>query len=141
VETELAVDLSRHGRYAAYFWNVNAVMRSVFAEAGVVRRDFDPLLYDSDGEPERALPEERGLPFPSGGPLIARKGILGVDLDLDGRRDQSVVAARRTAANLPGESRATFDSAGGRIAGRQRSNSSGSRSSRLVDFPDLLGRH
>jgi hypothetical protein len=66
VESELAVRLSRSGRYAAYFWNVNAVMEFVFAEAGQVRRDFDPLLYDRDRERERAMPEELDLPFPAG---------------------------------------------------------------------------
>jgi hypothetical protein len=66
VERELAVALSRSGRYVAYFWNVNAVMHLVFAVAGVIQRDFDPLLYDSDGERERALPEKVDLPFPLG---------------------------------------------------------------------------
>ena len=56
--------LSQGGRYVAYFWNVNAVMEFVFAEHGVVLRDFDPLMYGNDGEPERALAEEIGLPFP-----------------------------------------------------------------------------
>ena len=63
-DEDLAVALSRRGRYAAYFWNVNAVMRFVFAVAGLIQRDFDPLLYD--GDRERALPEELDLPFPSG---------------------------------------------------------------------------
>lgn len=66
VDEELAVALSERGRYAAYFWNVNAVMRFVFAVAGHIRRDFDPLLYD--GDPEQALSEELDLPFPSGDP-------------------------------------------------------------------------
>ena len=64
VEEEIATALSRGGRYAAYFWNVNAVMQFVFAEGGVVRRDFDPLMYGIDGERNRTLPEEIGLPFP-----------------------------------------------------------------------------
>ncbi len=65
VDDELAVALSQEGRYAAYCWNVNAVMRFVFAVDGQIKRDFDPLLYDADRE--RALPEELDLPFPSGG--------------------------------------------------------------------------
>jgi hypothetical protein len=64
VDEELAVVLSQRGRYAAYYWNVNAVMRFVFAVDGHIQRDFDPLLYDADRE--RALPEELDLPFPSG---------------------------------------------------------------------------
>jgi Family of unknown function (DUF6461) len=65
VESELVIALSQGGPYVAYFWNVNAVMQFVFAEAGAIQRDFDPLLYDSDGERGRALPEEVDLPFPS----------------------------------------------------------------------------
>jgi hypothetical protein len=66
VERELAGRLSRSGRYVAYSWNVNALMTFVFAEAGLIRREFDPLLYDSDGEQDRALAEELDLPLPSG---------------------------------------------------------------------------
>jgi len=65
VDEAFAVVLSQRGRYAAYFWNVNAVMRFVFAVAGHIQRDFDPLLYD--GDREHALPEELDLPFPSAG--------------------------------------------------------------------------
>ena len=64
VEGEIASSLSQRGRYVAYFWNVNAVMRFVFAESGLILRDFDPLLYEADRD--RALPEELDLPFPSG---------------------------------------------------------------------------
>jgi hypothetical protein len=43
------------------FWNVNAAMQFLVADAGAVERRFDPLLYhDADGEP---LPEEGALPF------------------------------------------------------------------------------
>ena len=65
-EPEIAAALSQGGRYAAYFWNVNSVMRFVFSERGLVVRSFDPVLYDSGGSSEPALPEEAGLPFPSG---------------------------------------------------------------------------
>jgi hypothetical protein len=41
-------------------------MQFLVARSGSIVRDFDPLLYDSDGESELALPEERGLPFPTG---------------------------------------------------------------------------
>jgi hypothetical protein len=61
VDEGVAAELSRAGRYAALFWNVNSVMRFVYAEDGVVRRSFDPLLYDGGN----ALEEERDLPFPS----------------------------------------------------------------------------
>ena len=61
---DLVIALSQRGRYAAYFWNVNAVMRFVYADTGHVRRDFDPLFYD--GDRELALPQEFDLPFPSG---------------------------------------------------------------------------
>ncbi len=64
VQEDVAIALSQPGRYAAYFWNVNAVMRFIFADGGSIRRDFDPLLYD--GDRERALPEELDLPFPTG---------------------------------------------------------------------------
>ena len=63
VDEEFASVLSQGGRYAAYYWNVNAVMRFVFAVNGHIQRDFDPLLYDADRE--QALPEELDLPFPS----------------------------------------------------------------------------
>jgi len=76
VEDGLAVRLSGRGRYAAHFWNVNAVMDFVFAERGSIRRSFDPLLYDG----ETALPEEVGLPFPLGGddPLIPQRATLAL---------------------------------------------------------------
>ena len=44
VEEEIATALSWGGRHAAYFWNVNAMMQFLFAEGGVVWRDFDPLM-------------------------------------------------------------------------------------------------
>ena len=69
VDEELAGVLSQRGRYAAYYWNVNAVMRFVFAVNGHIQRDFDPLLYDADRE--QALPEELDLPFPSARHRIA----------------------------------------------------------------------
>jgi hypothetical protein len=72
VQEDIAIALSQRGRYAAYFWNVNAVMRFIFADAGFVRRDFDPLLYD--GDRERALPEELDLPFPSGDAVALTPG-------------------------------------------------------------------
>ena len=64
VDEELAVVLSKGGRYAAYYWNVNAVMRFVFAVDGHIERGFDPLLYEADRE--RALAEELDLPFAAG---------------------------------------------------------------------------
>ena len=77
---ELAAALSRSGRYAAYFWNVNALMQFVFAEAGEIKRDFDPLLYDNDGAREKALPEEMDLPFPTSGagPLTPGRASLAL---------------------------------------------------------------
>lgn len=51
--------LSTGGRAASVYWNVNALMRFVYADHGEVLRDFDPLLY----EPRGALAEEEGLPF------------------------------------------------------------------------------
>jgi Family of unknown function (DUF6461) len=52
---------SRLGFALSVYWNIEAVMRILVAEAGVVRRNFDPLLIqDSEGAP---LPEEIGLPF------------------------------------------------------------------------------
>ena len=64
------------GGSAAYFWNVNSVMRFVFAEGGVIRRDFNPLLYDPNGSPS----EESGLPFPSGddGTLVPGRASLAL---------------------------------------------------------------
>jgi hypothetical protein len=55
-------------------------MQFVFAEAGAVKRDFDPLLYDNDGARERALPEEMDLPFPSAddGPLTPARAALAL---------------------------------------------------------------
>jgi hypothetical protein len=79
VDDEFAVVLSQGGRYAAYYWNVNAVMRFVFAVDGHIERDFDPLLYD--GDREHALPEELDLPFPSGDtrqPLIPSQASLAL---------------------------------------------------------------
>jgi hypothetical protein len=80
VESQVATVLSRSGCYAAYFWNVNSVMRFVFAEAGVIRRDFDPLFYDRHDERDRSLPEESDLPFPSGddGPIVPGRASLAL---------------------------------------------------------------
>jgi hypothetical protein len=64
VQHEVATALSTGGRYAAYFWNVNAVQTFIYAVDGVVVREFDPLIYDDDGTP---LAEELDLPFPRGG--------------------------------------------------------------------------
>jgi hypothetical protein len=56
-----AAGASRVGRLVSVFWNVNAVMQFVVAEAGRIKRRFDPLLTDdSEGE---TLAEEAGLPF------------------------------------------------------------------------------
>jgi hypothetical protein len=64
VDGRVATDLSRDGSYAAFFWNVNAQMRFVYARNGVVVREFDPLLYDEGEQAAPALAEERDLPFP-----------------------------------------------------------------------------
>jgi uncharacterized protein DUF6461 len=57
--------LSTSGGYTAVFRNVNAVMQVVTAEAGHIRRRFDPLLYEAEG----AIAEEEDLPF--GDPELA----------------------------------------------------------------------
>jgi hypothetical protein len=59
---------SRLGMGVSTFWNVESVMRVLVAEAGLVTRSFDPLLFqDCAGIP---LPEEDGLPFgQAGSPL------------------------------------------------------------------------
>jgi hypothetical protein len=44
-DASVAARLSNAGRAVSVFWNVNAVMRFVYADHGVVRREFDPLLY------------------------------------------------------------------------------------------------
>jgi hypothetical protein len=80
VEPELALQLSAKGRYVAYFWNVNSVMRFVFAEEGSIRREFDPLLYDSDGGHEPDLPEDLDLPFPRGDENPLRPGTASLAL-------------------------------------------------------------
>ena len=77
---ELAAALSRNGRYAAYFWNVNALMQFVFAEAGEVKRDFDPLLYDNDGARGEGPARRDGSPIPpsDGGPLTPGRASLAL---------------------------------------------------------------
>lgn len=75
------------GRFVSLYWNVNAVMRFLYAVNGTVERDFDPLVPDfgPHGDP---LPEETGLPFglqdedpqAAGIALIGR--LTGVRLDL-----------------------------------------------------------
>jgi hypothetical protein len=64
VDGGIAADLSHDGSYAAFFWNVNAHMRFVYARNGVLVREFDPLLYDEGERAAEALPQERDLPFP-----------------------------------------------------------------------------
>jgi hypothetical protein len=98
VDHQVAAALSAGGRYASYFWNVNAVKEFIFAEAGAIRRNFDPLLYDNDRQREHALPEELDLPFPSEGrpltPATASLALIerltGVEITrewlLEGRR-------------------------------------------------------
>ncbi len=65
VDSRVAADLSQYGSYAGFSWNVNADMTFVYAQEGVVVREFDPLLY-GDGQDGQALPEERDLPLPRG---------------------------------------------------------------------------
>jgi hypothetical protein len=63
---EEAEALSRGGRLASFYRNVNAVMRFVYAVDGKVQAAFDPLL---DSRPEEGCdprvldPWLRGLPF------------------------------------------------------------------------------
>jgi hypothetical protein len=52
--------LSRGGRLACFFRNVQAVMRFVYAENGRVMADFDPLIDDRPATVGRATD---GLPF------------------------------------------------------------------------------
>jgi hypothetical protein len=87
---DVVVALSRGGRYAAFCWNEDADMTFVYAVDGVVRRWFDPLIYEPDG----ALPEEAGLPFPNedvndtddGPPLRATSAALTLIERLTGAR-------------------------------------------------------
>ena len=55
-------------------------MQFVFAERGIIRRDFDPLLYDHDEQRDRSLPDESDLPFPSGdaGPIVPGRASLAL---------------------------------------------------------------
>jgi hypothetical protein len=78
-------DLSRGGRALSVFWNVNALMSVCYAVDGDVRRSFDALLLDGEGEP---LPEESGLPFghpgkPRTAMLALVERITGVAVDRD----------------------------------------------------------
>ena len=50
---------SRLGRVVSVFWNVEAAMRVLVADSGLISRSFDPLLY----EPAGAMREESGLRF------------------------------------------------------------------------------
>ena len=109
---ELAAALSRNGRYAAYFWNVNALMQFVFAEAGEVKRDFDPLLYDNDGARGEGPARRDGSPI---APVRrratdSRAGELGAHRAADRHRDHPRVVARRAARDLPGRPGVAADS-------------------------------
>jgi hypothetical protein len=78
----VAAGASRLGRLVTVFWNVNAVMRVVVAEAGRVTRSFDPLMpEDSEGTP---LAEEDGLSF--GEPGRPRSASLHLAERLTGQR-------------------------------------------------------
>ena len=59
--------LSRGGRYVAYAWNDDGDELFVYAVDGAVIRRFDPVDYD----PEGAVEEEAGLPWPAGDALGA----------------------------------------------------------------------
>jgi hypothetical protein len=80
-DTEVLARLSKHGRAVNVFWNVNAVMSFAVAKAGVLVRQFDPLLYDIDGD---QLPEEAVLPF--GEPGQVRAASLALLNQLTGLR-------------------------------------------------------
>ena len=103
-----AAGASRLGRVVTVFWNVNAVMRVVVADAGRVTRSFDPLMpEDSEGRP---LAEELGLPF--GAPGRPRSAILQLAERLTGQHltrdfvtiehDAVVLERRRWASDDPG---------------------------------------
>lgn len=71
-DENVLVHLSAHGTATSVYWNVNALMRFVFAERGAVIRSFDPLLYDSTG----ALSEEADLRFGMPGQALASALLL-----------------------------------------------------------------
>jgi len=76
--------LSDGGRAGNVYWNVNAVMSFGWAVDGRLVRQFDPLLYDSEG----ALPEERDLPFgrpgaPQAAALALLERLTGTRVDRD----------------------------------------------------------
>ncbi len=86
-ENALRVSEAAAGRVISLYWNVNSVMRFLYAADGLLRREFDPLLPDlgSHGDP---LPEEAGLPFgqedkdPRAAGVALIRRLTGVDLDL-----------------------------------------------------------
>jgi hypothetical protein len=76
--------LSRGGRAANVFWNVNADMSFGYAVDGSIVRTFDPVLYDAGDPP---LPEEASLPFatgdsPSAAALTMLTQLMEVEIDL-----------------------------------------------------------
>jgi hypothetical protein len=78
VDERVAVALSRSGSYVGFSWNVNALMTFVYAHGGVLKRQFDPLLYDGE-RAEHTLPQERDLPFPrDSGALTPRRAALAL---------------------------------------------------------------
>jgi len=62
-EHAVAEELSRGGRYAAFFNSISGASVFVFAVDGTVVRTFDVVLYDEVGAVGERLPEEAGLPF------------------------------------------------------------------------------
>jgi hypothetical protein len=80
-DTDVLARLSHDGRAVNVFWNVNAVMSFAVAKAGVLVRQFDPLLYDIDDD---RLPEEAVLPF--GEPGRVRAASLALLNQLTGLR-------------------------------------------------------
>jgi hypothetical protein len=62
VTPDIVSRLSEAGRYVSLYRSVNEKMTFVYAERGLEKRHFDPLVWPSDqrGEP---LSEERGLVF------------------------------------------------------------------------------
>jgi hypothetical protein len=91
---------SRLGSALSAFWNVEAVMRILIAEAGTVTRSFDPLLIeDALGAP---LPEESGLPFGlpesplRGASLLLAERVTGQQITRDWlRRERDLVILNR----------------------------------------------
>ena len=99
---EEAESLSRGGRLACFYRNVNAVMRFVYAVDGKVLAAFDPLLDsrpEEGAEPRVLDPWLRGLPFglhaaePSAMTLLERS--TGV------RVTRSWLSRRQPAVRLP----------------------------------------